>query len=967
MTFSSLHRSAGARWLAVSLLSVALLPPAQGQVPAPAPASAQTPLRLSDPLPLSPDVKVGKLDNGLTYYIQKNAKPEKKVELRLVVKAGSILEDEDQQGLAHFTEHMAFNGSTNFKKHELISYLQSIGVKFGADLNAYTSFDETVYVLPIPTDKPENLARGFQVLEDWAHGLSFNDQDIDSERAIVLEELRLGKGASDRMNKVLLPKLLNGSRYAERMPIGHEEIIEHFKYDAIKRFYHDWYRPDLMAVIVVGDVTPERAEALVKQHFGALKNPVNPRPRLYATIPARDQTEGLVITDKEADGNSVFIRYPVRRALEPRTIGDYRKKMIQNLYGNMLGVRMQELSQQAQPPFIQGGSSTAGLIRGYETFSAYALIGKGGVQPAINALVQEDERARRFGFSQDELDRARKNMLRTYERMYKERDKSDSSGYVAEFMRNFLAQESIPGVANEYNYARELLPQVTLDEVNAAVAAAIPAGDKKLVVYMGAEHGVNQDGVPTSASLLAAVEAAERLPVAARQEKALAKDLIDTPPAPGAIVAEKFIKELGVTEWTLSNGVKVMLKPTDFQNDQILMSSIRLGGQSLYGDADKFNARYAASIVGQMGLKTFSPFDLQKMLAGKTVYLGASLGSMSESMRGGSSNADLVSLLQLVYLNYTATRKDEAVYQSFISKQQDLAKNNMVQPEAVFADTVQSVLFHDHPRVAKRARPEDFDQVALDRTLQIYRERFSSAKDTTFFFVGSFDPAVLKPLVATYLASLPVGEIRTTYNDLGVRPVEGVVKKDVFKGSEPKSDVSITFTGKAPHSEDANLKLLALTEVMNIRLIEELREKRGLIYGGGMQSDLSKFPYDHYTISATLPTGPEKVNDVIAATFAVIDSMKNDGPLVADLDKVKQNWIKGWQKSLRENSYWLNRLQGSVLQGADPASILTYQRRVNALTPADVQQAAQKYFNLNNYVQVVLYPEKQISVAAKAP
>ncbi|CDG83860.1 M16 family metallopeptidase [Janthinobacterium agaricidamnosum] len=927
---------------------------------------AHAEVRLGDPLPLSSDVTVGKLANGLTYYIQKNGKPEKKVELRLVVKAGSILEDEDQQGLAHFTEHMAFNGSTHFKRNELISYLQSIGVKFGADLNAYTSFDETVYVLPIPTDKKENLERGFLVLEDWAHGLSFNDADIDSERAIILEEARLGKGAGDRMNKVLLPKLLNGSRYAERMPIGKEDIIQHFHYDAIRRFYRDWYRPDLMAVVVVGDIEPAAAEKMIQAHFGKLTNPVNERPRLYAKVPVRDQTEALVITDKEADSNSVFIRYPIREAREPVTIADYRQKMIENLYGGMLGARMQELTQQANPPFIQGGGGIGKLVRGYESFSAYAMIGKAGVVPAINALVQEDERARRFGFSQAELDRARANMLRNYERMYKERDKSDSSAYVAEFMRNFLERESIPGIANEYSYARELLPQVSLAEVNQVAATQIPAGQKKLVVYMGTEHGANSDGVPGSASLLAAVDAAERLPLVARQEKVLSKQLMDAPPPAGAIASEKTIAELGVTELTLSNGVKVMLKPTDFQNDQVLMSATRFGGQSLFPDADVFNARYAASIAGQMGLKTFSPFDLQKMLAGKTVYLGASLGNLSESLRGGSSSADIETMLQLVYLNFTAPRKDSAVYQSFISRQQDMARNNMAQPEAVFADTVQSALFNDNPRVAKVARPEDFDKVGLDRTLEIYRQRFSSAKDMTFFIVGSFDLARIKPLIATYLASLPAGNIRTTYQDLGVRPVEGVVKKQVFAGAEAKSDVSITFTGNAAYGEDANMKLMALTEVMNIRLIEELREKRGLIYGGGLRADLSKFPYGHYTISANLPTGPEKVDQVIASTFDVIRQMQADGPLASDLDKVKENWIKNQGKSLRENSYWLNRLQGAVQQGTDPRSILDYAQRVNAISTDDLRQAARHYFNLDNYVQVVLYPEKKIMALAKA-
>ncbi|MCC7682272.1 pitrilysin family protein [Janthinobacterium sp. FW305-128] len=927
---------------------------------------AQAEIRLTDPLPLAPEVTVGKLPNGLTYYIKKNARPAQKVELRLVVKAGSILEDDDQQGLAHFTEHMAFNGSTHFKRNELISYLQSIGVKFGADLNAYTSFDETVYVLPIPTNKKENLEKGFLVLEDWAHGLKFNPADINSERGIVLEEARLGKGASDRMNKVLYPKLLNGSRYAERMPIGKESVLKTFKPEAIKRFYKDWYRPDLMAVMVVGDVEPKQAEAMIRQHFGKLKNPAKPRPRLYAEVPQRSQTEALVITDKEAPDDSVFIRYPIRAAQEPVTIADYRRQMIENLYGQMLSARMQELTQQANPPFIQGGSSMGKLVRGYESFSAYALLGKGGVQPAVDALVQEDERARRFGFSQDELDRARKDMLRNYERAYSERDKSDSAGFVAEYSRNFLEQEAIPGIANELLYAKELLPQVTLQEINETVAKVIPDQQKKLVVFMGAEPkaGDATSSVPTQQQLLDAVAKAEQQKVEPRTEKVLASKLMDGPPAGGSIVSEKLNSAIGVTELTLGNGVRVLLKPTDFKNDQVLMGSTRFGGQSLFGDADIYNARYASAVVGSMGLKDLAPLDLQKVLAGKTVNVGASLGELSEGFGGSASSADVEAMLQLVYLYFNDVRKDAGLYQSFIGKQQDLAKNSMAQPEAVFYDAIQHAMYGDNPRVDGVPRAADFDKVGLDRSLDIFRQRFSSARDMTFIFAGSFELDKIKPLIASYLGTLPVGEVAHAYRDVGMRPVTGVVKKDIYMGSEPKSTISITFNGDVAYSDEQKLTLQALGEVLNLKVIEVLREKMSMIYGGGFETSMGQHPYGHYSVALNLPTGPENVDKVIAAAFAEINKMKADGPSVADLEKVKLNWITRQQKSLRENNYWMNQLMGSVTQGRDPAHILKYEQRVRAITPQAVKLAAQRYLDMHNYVQVVLYPERK-NVAAK--
>ena len=927
---------------------------------------AQAEIRLTDPLPLAPEVTVGKLPNGLTYYVKKNARPAQKVELRLVVKAGSILEDDDQQGLAHFTEHMAFNGSTHFKRNELISYLQSIGVKFGADLNAYTSFDETVYVLPIPTNKKENLEKGFLVLEDWAHGLKFNPADINSERGIVLEEARLGKGASDRMNKVLYPKLLNGSRYAERMPIGKESVLKTFKQEAIKRFYKDWYRPDLMAVMVVGDVEPKQAEKLIQQHFGKLKNPAKPRPRLYAEVPQRSQTEAVVITDKEAPDDSVFIRYPIRAAQEPVTIADYRRQMIENLYGQMLSARMQELTQQANPPFIQGGSSMGKLVRGYESFSAYALLGKGGVQPAVDALVQEDERARRFGFSQDELDRARKDMLRNYERAYSERDKSDSAGFVAEYSRNFLEQEAIPGIANELLYAKELLPQVTLQEINETVAKVIPDQQKKLVVFMGAEPkaGEATSSVPTQQQLLDAVAKAEQQKVEPRTEKVLASKLMDGPPAGGSIVSEKLNSAIGVTELTLGNGVRVLLKPTDFKNDQVLMGSTRFGGQSLFGDADIYNARYASAVVGSMGLKDLAPLDLQKVLAGKTVNVGASLGELSEGFGGSASSADVEAMLQLVYLYFNDVRKDAGLYQSFIGKQQDLAKNSMAQPEAVFYDAIQHAMYGDNPRVDGVPRAADFDKVGLDRSLDIFRQRFSSARGMTFIFAGSFELDKIKPLIASYLGTLPVGEVAHAYRDVGMRPVTGVVKKDIYMGSEPKSTISITFNGDVAYSDEQKLTLQALGEVLNLKVIEVLREKMSMIYGGGFETSMGQHPYGHYSVALNLPTGPENVDKVIAAAFAEINKMKADGPSVADLEKVKLNWITRQQKSLRENNYWMNQLMGSVTQGRDPAHILRYEQRVRAITPQAVKLAAQRYLDMHNYVQVVLYPERK-NVAAK--
>jgi zinc protease len=922
-------------------------------------AASHAAIKLSDPIPVGPQVKVGKLANGLTYYIQKNSRPEKKLELRLVVKAGSILEDEDQRGLAHLLEHMAFNGSTHFKKWELISYLQSIGVKFGADLNAYTSFDETVYMLPIPTDKAENVDKGFQVLEDWAHGLTLDDADIDKERAIVLEEARSGKGAGERMNKQLLPKMYNGSRYASRLPIGDETVLKTFKPSAVQRFYRDWYRPDLMAVVVVGDIEPARAEQLVKAHFAKLTNPSPSRPRDYAPIPARSATEALVITDKEAAGNSVLIRYPVRPARDHLDFADYRNKLVDALFGAMLGQRLQDLTQQATPPFIGAGSALSRMTPRYQSYSAGATLGKDGAAPALAALVQENERARKFGFSALELERSKKDMLRGYERIYSERDKSNSSSFVAEYTRNFLEGEEIPGIENEYRYAHELVPGITLAEVNRYAAATIPVDTAKLVVYLGSDKPAAAAPTPKPAELLAWTDAAARVKLAPRQEARLASALMATPPTAGSITAETRDAALGTTTLTLSNGVKVILKPTDFANDQVLLSSSRPGGLTQFGKDDVAAARYANAVVASMGVADFSPNDLQKVLAGKAAGAWVDFGQYTDNVGATAGSDDIETMLQMLYLRFTGVRKDPALYQSFIGKESEGARNVMAQPQAVFSDALTTAMYGNSPWVARAPRPEDFASLGLERSVGLYRQRFASARGMTFIMVGSFTVDAVKPLLATYLASLPTTELPLSAVDVGLRPVTGVVRQSVYAGTEPKSVVSLNFTGPATYSKEENLRFQALLEVMNIRITDVLREQMALIYSGGMSGSISRIPYEHYTIGASLPTGPEKVDQVLAATFAEIARLKESGPAPADLEKVKQNWRQVQRRAMRENGYWLGQLQSAVTYNTDPAAILTLETRIGALTADDVRQAAARYFRLDNYVQVVLYPEKK--------
>lgn len=912
---------------------------------------------LQDKLPLDAQVKVGKLANGLTYYIRKNSKPENKVELRLAVNAGSILEDDDQQGLAHFTEHMAFNGTKNFKKNDLVSFLQSIGVEFGADLNAYTGFDETVYILPIPTDKKENIEKGFQILEDWASTITFSNTEIDKERGVVLEELRLGKGAEDRMFRVVYPKMFAGSRYADRLPIGKEDILKNFKYDAIKRFYKDWYRPDLMAVAVVGDVDVAEMERLVKSHFEKLKQPASPRPRQLADVPVRTKSEGIVVTDKEATNHVVEIHYSYKKAKEEITIGDYRDHLIRNLVTSMLSQRMQELTQSAEPPFIFGGTFIGGYARGFEAVQSVGYVSKAGVETALSALIEENERMRKFGFTPGELERTKKNMMKRMERAFNERDKTESADLIEEYIRHFLEHEPIPGIENEFSYYKQYLEGISLEEVNRFAAALMPAADDhKLVVLTGPDQA--EFKIPAHDELLAMADRAAQKVITPYQEKAVAATLMTKLPTAGKIVDEKINKELGFTELVLSNRVKVLVKPTDFKNDQVVMSATRFGGQYLFDAKDRASAEYASTVIAQMGVGDFSPVDLRKVLAGKTASVAPRISTLNETITGQSSATDVETLLQLTHLYFTHPRRDSTLFRSFISKQQDLYQNMVADPQYAFQDSVLSILYQNHPWAPRVPKATTFSQINEQRAFEIYQERFGNANGFTFVLVGSFDLAMIKPMLETYLGSLPSAAVVSNFKDAGLRPVKGVVKKEVKRGTEPKSFIRMFWNGEAPYSDSEQLKVQALTEVLNIKLIETLREELGGIYGGGMGGGLNKFPYNNYSLSLALPCGPENVDKLITATLAEIEKVKKNGVSVEDLNKVKETWKQQYLVNMKDNAFWARQLIQLTENGTDGKSILNYEQRVTALTVKDIQDAARRYLDMKNFVQVVLNPQK---------
>ncbi|MDP4263491.1 MAG: insulinase family protein [Bacteroidota bacterium] len=911
--------------------------------------------KMTDAVPADPDIKIGKLSNGLTYYIRKNLKPEKKVELRLAVNAGSVLESDNQRGLAHFMEHMGFNGSTHFPKNELVDFLQKSGVKFGADLNAYTSFDETVYILPIPTDDPKMFDKGLTVLEDWGFNNLFDKTEIEKERGVVLEESRLSKGSFERMSRQYFPKLFNGSKYAVRLPIGKDSIIKTFKPEALKSFYKTWYRPNEMAVMVVGDIDPAEAEKLIIAHFGKFTNPAN-APSRPAIIPIKPRVkpEAMVVTDDEATNTFVQVYNFVKPAEKIKTWGDYRKSIIESLVSSLINQRLSELTQKENPPFLFASTGFNQFIRGYQSFNSFAVLSKGTVEDAINALIEETNRARQFGFLQSELDRAKASLMNGTEKAYHEKDKSESAQLISQCINNFLNGAPLPGITNRYNFIKDNLQGITLREIN-DVAKNMPSTANAFTLLQA--PAAMKDKLPDNTALLQAVVAANKIPIKAYEEKAVAAVLLDKEPVAGKVTAETTNEKLGTTDFTLSNGVTISIKPTQLKNDEIQMDAWRWGGFHKYTLADKENAENAATIIQEMGVKDMSPTDLRKFMAGKSVSVQPYLNENEDGIEGSSSIKDFETFLQLVHLYCTQPRKDEVLFRSFISKQKGALEFLSKDPRTSYQDTLNKIVYNNNPWMRVIPKPEDFDRINLDRSFAIYKEIFGNVYGLHFTFVGNIDPAQAKPLMEKYLGSLPAAPKQNTYTDIGARLIKGSTDIVIKRGKETQAMINLLFEGETEYNRDNRLQLAALLEVLNIKIIEKLREDMSGMYGGGMSGSVIKIPYEHYEIRATIPCGPENVDKLTAALLDIIKNAQEKGIAQADLDKVKETWRKQYHVGLQRNDYWLDNLSNSFINQDNPENILDYEQKINSITVDDLQNIAKKYLTLNNMVKSVLYPE----------
>jgi len=927
---------------------------AQEKQPAKAPELAS----LTQTLPLDPQVTLGKFDNGLRYYLRVNKKPENRAELQLVINAGSVLEDDDQQGLAHFVEHMAFNGTKHFAKQELVKFMESIGMRFGPSLNAFTSFDETVYMLTIPTDKPDVMKTAFQILEDWAQELTFDPAEIDKERGVIIEEWRLGRGASARIRDKQLPILLQSSRYANRLPIGEKKTIESFKYDTLKKFYRDWYRPDLMAVIAVGDFDRSVVEKLIQEHFGSLPAVRTPRLRPVFDVPDHDQTLYAIATDKEATNSSVAVynKLPVR---DQSTGGAYRQGLVEELYSGMLNRRFSELTQKPDAPFLNANSGLGLFVRSKEAYMLSALVKDEGIERGLEALFTESERVTRFGFTPTELERQKKDALRSMERAYAEREKRESKAFVAEYTRHFLQAEPSPGAEVEFELTKRFLPEIQLEETNKLGREWVTERNRVVMVSAPEKPGLQ---IPDGQKLAAAMKAVTGKDIKPYVDTAGDQPLLDKVPEPGKVIGTKTREDVGITEWELSNGVKVVFKPTNFKQDEVVFRAMSPGGTSLAGDKDFIPASTAGQVVASGGLGKFNAIELRKVLSGKVAKVSPYISDLEEGLMGSASPKDLETLFQLIYLTFTEPRSDATIFGVFTAQMKAMLANIKASPDYAFMEALQTTLSQNHYR-ERPMTPEIIDEMNLEKSFAFYKDRFADAGDFTFIFIGNIDLENIKPLVERYLGSLPSLRRKETWKDVGIEPPKGVVQKTVKKGIEPKSQTAIVFTGPFQYDRPHRTAIRAMSLVLDTRLRNLLREELSGTYGVTVNATYEKIPREEYGFMINFGCNPQRTDELVKALLKEIESLKANGPTDKEANDARQALFREFETGLKQNNWLLTQLYRKYQLGEDPKSLFDFEEALKIITPAFIHEAARTYLNTDNYVQVSLFPEKENKVA----
>jgi len=907
------------------------------------------------PMPRDARLITGRLENGMAYYIRRNTRPAGRAELRLVVNAGSVLEDEDQRGLAHFVEHMAFNGTRHFAKQELVDWLESIGMRFGPETNAYTSFDETVYQLEVPTDREGTLEKAFLILEDWARGLTLDPGEVEKERGVILEEWRLGRGASARVRDRQFPTLLAGSLYAERLPIGDPQVIRSAPREALERFYRDWYRPDLSAVVAVGDFDADQVERMVRRRFSRLENPPAPRPRPEPAVPGHRETLVSVALDPELTGTTIGL-YAKREARRPETVGDYRSVLAERLFFHLMDARLDEESRRPEAPFLYAAVGASRLARPARMYYAAAAVDRGGAGEGFAALVRELQRVRVHGFTPTEMERARAELLRGAEQSWRETENLPSGSYAAAYVSHFLEGSPVPGPEYARRLAEILVPGIREEEVRGVAGILLEEADR--VALVGAPGGEG-DPAPREGEILAAIRDAAREETAAYRDDAPAGGLMEAPPAPGAAmrVDGETARAAGAAEWRLGNGARVILKTTDFKNDEVLLTAFSPGGTSLAEDGDFLSADFAENLAAQSGYGGFSRVQLEKVLSGRKVSLEVSIGELTENLEGSSSTRDLEEFFQMIYLTFTDSRLDPEAARAYLRRVRVSLADQENEPVEIFRDTLREVLSGGNLR-GRPLKAADLDRVDPEKSFAFLRDRFADAGDFTFIFVGSVSPGELEPFIARYLASLPGGAGKETWRDRGMRLPRDRIDRTVRAGMERKSLAALYFTGDLAWSYDAVRRLDILGEYLELRLREVLREDQGGTYGVSVQAEARRFPAGEYSVGISFGADPGRVEELTALALAEIRRLGAEPPEEKDAAKIREQALRLYQRNLRENSFYLSALRTIFYHNLPGNLVETRRDFIARISPAMLQEAIRSCLDPSRLVKVVLLPAR---------
>ncbi len=910
------------------------------------------------PLPVDKNVRIGQLDNGLTYYIRHNKLPENRAEFYIAQKVGSILEEPQQRGLAHFLEHMTFNGTKNFPGDDkglgVIPWCETVGIKFGTNLNAYTSIDETVYnISNAPIDRTGVLDSCLLILHDWSNYILLKDDEIDKERGVIREEWRSRNSGMLRVYTDLLPTIYQGDKYADCMPIGSIDVINNFPYKDIRDYYHKWYRPDLQGIVIVGDIDVDTVEAKLKAVFADVQKPVNPAERTY--YPVTDNKEPIVAigTDKEVDDPSIeiYFKQDATPDSEKNNVGYLASQYMTSMISSMLNARLSELVQSANPPFTRASSyySDFFVAKTKEAFALSASSKADGIETALKTLLQETERARRFGFTESEYARARANYLQSLESAYNEREKTKHGSYVREYVQNFLNGEPIPGIEAEYAMMNQLAPNIPLQAMNMVMQQLVPDSNQVVIIAGPAKEGLKY---PTKEEVINLLKGMKDLDLQAYVDKVSDEPLMKEAPKGGKIISEKEGDIYGSTKLVLSNGVTVYVKKTDFKADEIRMKGTSLGGKSIFPDKDALNFAVMDNVIAVGGLGNFSQVDLTKVLAGKKVSVNAGLGATTENVFGTCSPKDFETMMQLTYLTFTAPRKDAEAFESFKNRMKAQLESAQANPLSSINDSLQKAMYNNHPRVVMM-KPEMVDQIDYDRILEMYNDRFKDASDFTFYFVGNIDLETAKPLIAEYLGALPAINRKETFKDTKMSIRKGVYKNEYAKEQQtPTATIVFLYSGKAPYTLKNDILLSFATQVLDMVYTEEVREKEGGTYGVNCFGDLQKYPKEQLLLQIVFQTDPAKKDKLAGIVVDELKKLAAEGPSDVHLQKVKEYMLKKYADNQKENGYWMNNLNDYFYYGMDMTE--GYTDIVNSITAKDIQKFVSDLLKQGNEIEVTM-------------